>query len=144
MASRKNKSAAAAAASASDEEEGEGSEPEEELIFTNTDPFGGPTDANQGQAAQARVAAQHNFVHLHFQKRNARQCLTSVRGLPEDLDMKKLTRHFKKAWCCNGTTTKHSEWGDIIQLQGDRRRDIFKFLIDEGISTKEEIKIHGY
>merc|ERR1719237_1244154 len=65
-------------------------------------------DANQGQATQTRGEPAHNFVHLHFQKRNARQCLTSVRGLPEDLDMKKLTRHFKKAWCCNGTTTKHS------------------------------------
>ena len=70
--------------------------------------------------------------------------MTAVRGLPEDLDMRKLTRHFKKAWCCNGNTNKHSEWGDIIQLQGDHRRDIAKFLIDEGISTKEEIKIHGY
>ena len=142
MASRKNRSAAAA--EASDEPEDEDSEPEAELIFTNTDPFGATTDANQGQAAQTAGGPAHNFVHLHFQKRNARQCLTSVRGLPEDLDMKKLTRHFKKAWCCNGTTTKHSEWGDIIQLQGDHRRDIFKFLIDEGISTKEEIKIHGY
>ena len=141
MASRKNRSAAA---EASDEPSGEDSEPEEELIFTNTDPFGATTDAAQGQTTQTRGEPAHNFVHLHFQKRNARQCLTSVRGLPEDLDMKKLTRHFKKAWCCNGTTTKHSEWGDIIQLQGDHRRDIFKFLIDEGISTKEEIKIHGY
>ena len=86
----------------------------------------------------------HSFVHLHFQKRNARQCLTAVRGLPEDLDMLKLTRHFKKAWCCNGNTQTHSQWGSIIQLQGDHRRDIAKFLIDEGISTKAEIKIHGY
>lgn len=70
---------------------------------------------NTEQKKQANFA-ENNIIHLHFQKRNARQCLTNVRGLPDDLDMKKLTRHFKKAWCCNGSTAKHSQWGDIIQL----------------------------
>ena len=139
MASRKNKDAMSDSASNDSEPE------DEQLILNNNDPFDAPTaPGGTAQTTQKANIGQANFVHLHFQKRNARQCLTSVRGLPNDLDMKKLTRHFKKAWCCNGSTTKHSEWGDIIQLQGDHRRDIFKFLIDEGISTKEEIKIHGY
>ena len=64
--------------------------------------------------------------------------------MPDDLDLKKLTKHFKKAWCCNGSTKNNPEYGDIIQLQGDHRRDIFKFLIEEGIAVKEDIKIHGY
>ena len=67
-----------------------------------------------------------------------------VQGLPEDLDLKKMARNFKKAWCCNGTTNEDPRWGTIIQLQGDHRRDIFKFLIEEGIARKEEIKVHGY
>jgi len=29
-------------------------------------------------------------------------------------------------------------------LQGDHRRGILKFLIEEGIAVKEDIKIHGY
>ena len=84
------------------------------------------------------------LADLHFQQRNARKCLTIVRGLPEDLDAKKIARAFKKAWCCNGTTLEHEEWGTIIQLQGDHRRDIFKFLIEEGIANRELIKVHGY
>jgi translation initiation factor 1 len=64
--------------------------------------------------------------------------------MPDDLDLKKIIRHFKKAWCCNGTTVEHDEWGTIIQLQGDHRRDILKFLIEEGISYKENIKVHGH
>lgn len=141
MASRKNKPAAKDDFSDQSEE----SEPEDEqLILNNNDPFEAPTATQGSTQPSSNFDSQTNFVHLHFQKRNARQCLTAVRGLPADLDMKKLTRHFKKAWCCNGSTTKHSQWGDIIQLQGDHRRDIFKFLMDEGISTKEEIKIHGY
>ena len=122
------------------------SEPEDEqLIITTNDQIDYSAPAQEAsQQKQGAQATTSNFVHLHFQKRNARQCLTAVRGLPDDLDMKKLTRHFKKAWCCNGNTNTHSEWGSIIQLQGDHRRDIAKFLIDEGISTREEIKIHGY
>jgi len=34
--------------------------------------------------------------------------------------------------------------GTVIQLQGDKRKDVAKFLLEEGIATKEEIKIHGY
>jgi translation initiation factor 1 len=81
---------------------------------------------------------------LHFQQRTARKCLTLVQGMPDDLDLKKIIRHFKKNWCCNGTTVEHDEWGTIIQLQGDHRRDILKFLIEEGISYKENIKVHGH
>lgn len=83
-------------------------------------------------------------LDLHFQQRTTRKCLTLVQGLPVDLDLKKIVRSFKKVWCCNGTTHEHEEWGSIIQLQGDHRRDIMKFLIEEGICTKEQIKVHGY
>lgn len=67
-----------------------------------------------------------------------------VQGLPDDLDLKKIVRAFKKAWCCNGTVVENEEWGTIIQLQGDHRKDISKFLIEEGISFKDQIKVHGY
>ena len=142
MTSKKTTKKVAAVSSASEQSESDAED--EQLIFGGENAIDGYNQPTGEQTQQSSQAQGHNFVHLHFQKRNARQCLTAVRGLPDDLDMRKLTRHFKKAWCCNGTTSKHSEWGDIIQLQGDHRRDIFKFLIDEGISTKEEIKIHGY
>ena len=90
------------------------------------------------------VANSGNFVDLRFQQRNTRKCLTLVQGLPDDLDCAKISKAFKKAWCCNGTVVEHDEWGQIIQLQGDHRRDIMKFLIDEGIAIKEMIKVHGY
>ena len=48
-----------------------------------------------------------NVLDLHFQQRTTRKCLTLVQGLPEDLDMPKIVRQFKKAWCCNGTTHEH-------------------------------------
>lgn len=81
---------------------------------------------------------------MHFQQRTSRKCLTLIQGLPDDLDFKKILRQFKKAWCCNGTIVEHEQYGTIIQLQGDKRRDILKFLLTEGIAVREMIKVHGY
>ena len=140
MASKNKRVSAAAADAESDEET---SEEEDELVITDQNNFTIGADTTQTEN-KGKAADKHQFIHLHFVKRNARQSLTSVRGMPDDLDLKKLTKHFKKAWCCNGSTKNNPEYGDIIQLQGDHRRDIFKFLIEEGIAVKEDIKIHGY
>ena len=70
--------------------------------------------------------------------------MTIVHGLPDDLDFKKILRHFKKAWCCNGHTFEHEEWGSIIQLQGDHRVKISKFMVEEGLARKDMIKVHGF
>ena len=83
------------------------------------------------------------LIDLHYQQRTTRKCLTIVQGLPDDLDDKKLLRAFKKMFHCNGTVVEDEEKGLIIQLQGDFRRDLAQFFIEEGIATKEEIKIHG-
>jgi len=37
-----------------------------------------------------------------------------------------------------------AEMGFVIQLQGDKRKAIAQFLLEEGIAFREEIKIHGY
>ena len=83
------------------------------------------------------------YVDLHYQQRTVRKCLTIIQGLPEDLDDKKLLRAFKKMFHCNGTVVTDEEKGLIIQLQGDFRKDVALFFIEEGIATKDEIKIHG-
>ena len=84
-----------------------------------------------------------NFIHLHYQQRTTRKCITIIQGLPDDLDDKKLLRAFKKMFHCNGTVVEDEEKGMIIQLQGDFRKALALFFIEEGIATKEEIKIHG-
>jgi translation initiation factor 1 len=32
----------------------------------------------------------------------------------------------------------------VIQLQGDQRRKVSQFLVQEGLVKKEKIKIHGF
>ena len=43
-----------------------------------------------------------------------KKMLTIVQNLPEDLDLKKILRSFKKSCCCNGVMHKHEEWGAIL------------------------------
>jgi len=85
-----------------------------------------------------------NYIHIRIQQRNGRKTLTTVQGLPQELDFKKVLKAFKKQFCCNGTIVEDPELGNIIQLQGDQRNNVFQFLTDEGICKKSLIKIHGF
>ena len=76
------------------------------------------------------------MVHIQYQQRTTRKGNTLIQGLADDLDFKKLLRHFKKLWNCNGTVINDEEFGQVIQLSGDNRRVVAKFLMDEGLATK--------
>lgn len=36
-------------------------------------------------------------------------------------------------FACNGTVIEHPEYGEVIQLQGDQRKNICQFLIEVGV-----------
>jgi len=85
-----------------------------------------------------------NYIHIRIQQRNGRKTLTTVQGLPSELDFPKILKAFKKNFCCNGTLVEDEELGLIIQLQGDQRKLVSQFLIEEGICKKNVVKIHGF
>ena len=84
------------------------------------------------------------LVHIRIQQRNGRKSLTTVQGLAKDLKLSKILKAFKKDFCCNGTIIRESVMGKIIQVQGDQRQNISKFLIEEKICEKSTVKIHGF
>lgn len=47
---------------------------------------------------------------------------------------------------CNGTIVTDTEMGEVIQLQGDQRKDVQDFLTDkEGLELDvKTIKVHGF
>ncbi len=48
---------------------------------------------------------------------------------------------------CNGTIVNDTEMGEVIQLQGDQRKDVQEFLVDkkEGLELDAKtIKVHGF
>ena len=83
-------------------------------------------------------------------ERNGRKTLTTVQGLPKKFDQKKILKVIKKKFgtfapslltsirhrliariACNGTIVVDTEMGEVIQLQGDQRKDVQEFLTDK-------------
>ena len=83
------------------------------------------------------------IIHVRLQQRNGKKTLTTIQGLSKDLEFKKLLKAFKKEFACNGCIIDHKEFGEVIQLQGDQRENIKKFLINSDLSDEEHIKLHG-
>ncbi|KAL6196373.1 hypothetical protein ACLB2K_031988 [Fragaria x ananassa] len=120
--------------------------PEKQTIFmseldvqipTAFDPF---AEAN----AEDSGAGTKEYVHIRVQQRNGRKSLTTVQGLKKDFSYNKILKDLKKEFCCNGTVVQDPELGQVIQLQGDQRKNVSSFLVQAGIVKKDNIKIHGF
>jgi len=109
------------------------------IVFKNTD-FEEEADTSSSQTA----VKGSSYVHIRIQQRNGRKSLTTVQGLASDLDLKKILKALKKTYSTNGTILTDDEMGQIIQLQGDQRKNVFDFLTRCNICQKNEVKVHGF
>ncbi|KAI3675561.1 hypothetical protein L1987_85151 [Smallanthus sonchifolius] len=73
-------------------------------------------------------AGSKDYVHIRIHQRNGRKSLTTVQGLKKEFSYNKILKDFKKEFCCNGTVVQDTELGQVIQLQGDQRRNVSSFL----------------
>ena len=101
------------------------------------DPF---ADAAKGDDE----SVQDGLVHVRIQQRNGRKTLTTVQGLSDEYDLKKIIKVAKKEFACNGTVVDHSEYGEVLQLQGDQRENICKLLVNCGLVKQDQLKVHGF
>jgi len=85
-----------------------------------------------------------NYIHIRIQQRNGRKTLTTLQGLPQQYDQKRILKALKKDFACNGNVVKDEELGDVIQLQGDQRVKIQDFLSGSLNISKKNIKVHGF
>ncbi|GMM45866.1 translation initiation factor eIF1 [Pichia kluyveri] len=85
-----------------------------------------------------------NYIHIRIQQRNGRKTLTTVQGLPDEYDLKKILKVIKKDFACNGNIVKDEELGEVIQLQGDQRLKVMEFMVEALGVKKKNIKIHGF
>ena len=97
-----------------------------------TDPF-----------AKSEKGKDSSKIHVRMQQRNGRKCITTVQGLADDLDIKRIAKALKKTFQCNGTVNVDEEMGEILQLSGDQRTNIRSFFVDQQICTDDQIVIHG-
>lgn len=113
------------------------------LNFRSADPFsdaGGVSDI--GGVTELKIGG--GDIHIRIQQRNGRKTLTTVQGIAEQFDKKKLVKAFKKEFACNGTVVEHPEYGEVVQLQGDQRQNVCLFLTRIGIAKEDQLKVHGF
>lgn len=96
-----------------------------ELLTSTVDPF---ADVDE-DTSDAKKKQGQDYIHIRIQQRNGRKTLTTVQGLPKKFDQKKILKVIKKKFACNGTIVADSEMGEVIQLQGDQRKDVQEFLV---------------
>lgn len=106
-------------------------------VYDPFDPFADATTGNE-------TSTQSGVIHIRIQQRNGRKTLTTVQGIAEDFDKKKIVKICKKEFACNGTVVDHPEYGEVLQLQGDQRNHISEFLVKVGIAKKDQLKVHGF
>ena len=80
---------------------------------------------------------------IKVQKRSGSKYVTSIVGLADDLDLKKIMAHLKKTYKCNGFISKDVKNGEVITLTGDQKEKVYKFFVDEHIYKREEIQVKG-
>lgn len=85
-----------------------------------------------------------DHIHIRCQQRNGRKTITTVQGLPQEYDLKRILKVLKKDFGCNGHITKDEELGEILQLQGDQRQKVTEFLTTQLEIDKKTIQIHGF
>ena len=101
------------------------------------DPLENATEASTASKSQAKKdTEQEGAVHIRVQQRNGRKSLTTVQGLPQRLDKKKILKALKKDFCCNGTVVEDPELGSILQLQGDQRKNVSQFLVEVRVESR--------
>ncbi|KAH7546650.1 hypothetical protein FEM48_Zijuj01G0223900 [Ziziphus jujuba var. spinosa] len=88
---------------------------------TAFDPFAEANADDSGAGAK-------EYVHIRIQQRNGRKSLTTVQGLKKEYSYNKILKDLKKEFCCNGTVVQDPELGQVIQLQGDQRKNVSTFL----------------
>uniref|UniRef100_A0A8V0ZWX3 Eukaryotic translation initiation factor 1 n=1 Tax=Gallus gallus TaxID=9031 RepID=A0A8V0ZWX3_CHICK len=63
----------------------------------NLQPFDPFADASKGD--DLLPAGTEDYIHIRIQQRNGRKTLTTVQGIADDYDKKKLVKAFKKVGC---------------------------------------------
>ena len=85
-------------------------------------------------------------IHLRIQQRNGRKSWTFIEGLDSfntnnNADfMKRICVKFRSVFSCSVTLQE----GNILQLQGDKRNDIYEYLLENKLAKKDDIVKHGF
>ena len=80
------------------------------------------------------------MVDIRVAQRTIYTYITTVEGLPNDLNITRIMKYMTKVFSCGGTIVDSK----IIKLQGDQRDNVRQFLTNENIVNSENIIVHGF
>jgi len=90
------------------------------------------------------ISTQNNKIHIRIKQRNGRKSNTTVEKLPEKIDLAVLLKKMKKKFHCNGAVKQSPTEEKYIQLFGDQRLAIKKFLLEHSVVDETNVVVHGY
>ena len=82
-------------------------------------------------------------IKIGVKQRNTKKYLTMITGIDTKYDYKTLLSDIKKEFQCNGAIIENKKNEKVIQLNGNQKDKMFKFLIDNNIATRDMIKLSG-
>ena len=88
-------------------------------------------------------------IHIRKQQRNRRKCIVTISGLSPYFDnnkkkMKKIAKELQKNITHSSIALKEDkEYGMVLIVQGDWRKEIRDWLISSEITVKNNIIVHG-
>ncbi|KAG5503463.1 hypothetical protein JKF63_05602 [Porcisia hertigi] len=100
------------------------------------------TIVNQQRETERAVLGGQK-VHIRVQQRKGKKFVTTVQGLNQKLNFRRINREFQRRWGCNGTVIQSTEAGTVIQLQGNWSEKIKQFLLEEHMATENNLEIHS-
>ena len=111
-------------------------------------PFGatGSLDDDNQTVQTSNMVSSASFkgeIHIKIRSRGGKKFVTMVEGLDgNDLNLDDLAVKWRKMYTCSCAKDKKKE-GAIV-ISGDRREDVFEYLVNNNIAKQEQIKVHGY
>ena len=92
--------------------------------------------------SSALLDSRSSKISLRLTKRNAKKSITSIIGLSaKDMNIEKKCKALQKKLSCGGNIKETSEFGLIIELKGDQRAAVVKFLVDQNACSVDDIVI---
>ena len=84
--------------------------------------------------------SENSKISLRLTQRGARKTITSIIGIDEK-SIKNLSKSLKKSLHCRGSISEDENYGTVIDLTGDQRAEVVKYLIEHDICRVEDIVI---
>uniref|UniRef100_A0A8C3X2M0 SUI1 domain-containing protein n=1 Tax=Catagonus wagneri TaxID=51154 RepID=A0A8C3X2M0_9CETA len=94
--------------------------------------------AGAGKGDDPLPAGTEDSIHIRIQQRKAGRPLTAVHGIAEDYGKKKPVKAFKKKLACSGTVIEHPEYGEVVTLRQDQRKNICQVLVETVLAKDDQ------